>query len=256
MIDTHCHLNDAMFNNDIEQVVANFLSAGVNTAICVSYDLDSSILAADIADNYDCMYYAVGVHPDNLKDYNKEKLEEIIKVAKTKEPNKLVAIGEIGLDYFHNKENKEQQKEVFVSQIELANKYCLPIVIHCREAYGDTLEILKQHAPFKYGAVMHCYGGSLEYANELLKLGIKMSFTGTATFKNAKNVQEVVKNLPIGSFFFETDCPYLTPEPNSGKRNEPKYVVDVARFVAMLRNVNYQELEQATDLTAKQFFKI
>ena len=256
MIDTHCHLNDDMFNNDVAQVVTNFLSAGVNTAICVSYDLESSIKASELADEFNCVYYAVGVHPDNLLDYNEAKLEALIKQAKNKTVNKLVAIGEIGLDYFHNKENKEQQRKVFISQIELANKYGLPIIIHCRDAYGDTLEILKQYAPFKYGAVMHCYGGSLEYANELLRLGVKMSFTGTATFKNAKNVQEVVKNIPVNSFFFETDCPYLTPEPNRGKRNEPKYVVDIARFVAMLRNVNYQELEQITDSTAKQFFNI
>lgn len=252
MIDTHCHLNDSKLLDRADEVVSNFLQAGVDKAICVSYDFESSVTAQKLAEKFDCVFYSVGIHPDNCAEFDYNKLENLIINANSK----IVAVGEIGLDYFHNKDNKAEQKEVFIKQIELANKYNLPIIIHCREAYGDTLEILKQFAPFKYGAVMHCYGGSLEYANELIKLGVKISFTGTVTFKNAVNVKEVAKNIPLDSFFVETDSPYLTPEPNRGKLNEPKYVIDVAKYIAQLRDMSYDEIVSITDNNAKKFFQI
>ena len=252
MLDTHCHLNDNQFNEEVNQIVNNFLLAGVEKAICVGCDTISNKKACEIAQKHESVYYTVGFHPDDCDKYNENEIIEYI----IKKNNKLVAIGEIGLDYFHNKENKEEQKSVFIRQIEIAKQYKLPIVVHCRDAYGDTLEILKQYAPFEFGVVMHCYSGSWDFAKELLKLGVKFSFTGTVTYKNAKNVQEVAKNLPEDSFFFETDSPYLTPTPYRGKRNEPKYVVEVAKFVANLRNVDYFYLAQITDKTAKNFFKI
>ncbi len=254
------------------------MRAGVEKAICVSWDIPSSIKAREIAIKYDCVYYSVGVHPDNVEDFNSTELENLIKsslsdadksqnnviaqrschknavaIPKT---NKLVAIGEIGLDYYRIKDNKEKQKQAFISQIELANKYHLPIIIHCREAYGDTLEILKRYAPFKYGAVMHCYSGSLEFANVLLKLGVKLSFTGVVTYKNATNVKEVVKNISLDSFFLETDCPYLAPTPHRGERNEPAFVVDTAKYVAELREMPLPALISATDQNAKKFFSL
>lgn len=252
MLDSHCHLNDNQYINEVDQIVNNFLSDGIEKAICVGCDPVSNKKAKEIANAYDSVYYTVGVHPDDCCRYNENELEEYLKA----NDKKLVAVGEIGLDYFHNKDNKEEQIKVFESQINLAKKYHLPIVIHCRDAYGDTLEILKKHAPFEYGAVMHCYSGSLEFAKELLKLGIKFSFTGTVTYKNAKNVQEVVKNLPSDSFFFETDSPYLTPTPHRGKRNEPKYVAEIYKFVADLRGVSVLEIEKIADKNAKEFFKI
>ena len=252
MLDTHCHLNDNQFEGEVDQVVNNFLAAGVEKAICVGCDRKSNEKAKEIAKTYDCVYYTVGIHPDDCEQYDEKELLEFV----NSKDEKLVAIGEIGLDYFHNKENKEEQKRVFTSQIMLAKQYKLPIVVHCRDAYGDTLEILKKYAPFDSGAVMHCYSGSLDFAKELLKLGVKFSFTGTVTYKNAVNIQEVAKNLPLDCFFFETDSPYLTPTPYRGKRNEPKYVVEVAKFVANLRNVDYFELVEITDRTAKKFFKI
>ena len=160
-------MNDTQFDNDIEVIVNNFLQAGVTKAICVAWDIKSSKKAEQIANKYAQVYYSVGVHPDEVAGFNENELENLIKTAKLKQTTKLVAVGEIGLDYFHNKDNKAEQKAAFIKQIELANKYHLPIIIHCREAYGDTLEILKRYAPFEYGAVMHCYSGSLEYANEL-----------------------------------------------------------------------------------------
>ncbi len=255
MLDTHCHLNDAQFDNDIEVVVNSFLRAGGDKAICVAWDIESSKKAEQISNKYAQIYYSVGVHPDEVAGFNLNELENLIKAAQSKQ-SKLVAIGEIGLDYFHNKENKAEQKAAFIKQIELANKYHLPIIIHCREAYGDTLEVLKQFAPFEYGAVMHCYSGSLEYANELLRLGVKISFTGIVTYKNAVNVKEVAKNIPLDSFFLETDCPYLSPVPHRGERNEPAFVKHVAEHIANLRNMIVSDLIAATDSNAKKFFNL
>lgn len=252
MIDTHCHLNDAKYDNDIEQVIDNFLKAKVNQVICIGWDYWSSVKAKALARDNQNVYAAVGVHPDNLEGYNESEIERLL----TKLNQKVVALGEIGLDYFHNKKNKEQQIEVFESQILLAKKHRFPIIIHCRDAFGDMLNILKKHTPFTDGAVMHCYSGSLDYAKEIIKLGIKLSFTGTVSYKNATNLHEVIRNIPIDSFFLETDSPYLTPEPNRGRRNEPTYVYDVAIAVATLRNEELSYIINQTDYNAKKFFKI
>ena len=251
MLDTHCHLNDQKYSGELDSIVANFLHSGIEKAVCVGWDYISSVQAKEIAEKYESVYYAVGVHPDECDSFNEAEIENLL-INRT---NKLVALGEIGLDYFHNKDNKIKQKQVFIAQIKLAKKYGLPIIIHCREAFGDTLEILKQHAPFKNGAVMHCYSGSLEYANELIKLGIKISFTGTVTYKNAVNLKEVAANIPLESFFFETDSPYLSPQSKRGERNEPRNVKEVAEYVAELRNVDVESLINFTDNSAKAFFK-
>ena len=241
-----------MFKGEVDQIVNNFLSAGIEKAICVGCCIESSKEVMDIAQKYDSVYCTIGVHPSDCEKYNEQIFEEMIK----NRHNKVVAIGEIGLDYYWTKDNKEKQKLVFESQLKLAKKYNLPIVIHCRDAYLDTLEILKRNLQLDNGVVMHCYSGSLEFAKELLKLGVKFSFTGTVTYKNAKNVQEVAKNLPLDSFFFETDSPYLTPTPFRGERNEPKHVAEIYKFVADLRGISFKEMEQIADKNAKEFFKI
>ena len=252
MLDTHCHINDPMFKGEVDQIVSNFLSAGVEKAICIGCCIESSKDCIALAEKYESVYCTVGVHPSDCDKYDEQELENML----INRNDKLVAVGEIGLDYYWSKDDKELQKQVFESQIRLAIKHKLPIVIHCRDAFGDTLEILKKYAPFEYGAVMHCYSGSLEFANQIIKMGLHISFTGSVTFKNAKNLHNVAKNIPIDKFFFETDSPYLTPEPNRGKRNEPKNVLDVARFVADLREIPADELIKITDETAKKFFKI
>ena len=262
MIDIHCHLNDEQYNGEVDKIVNNFLTAGVSKVVCASSDLQSSQLAEQIADKYDCVYFAAGVHPDEAESYDETALEHFIREALPK--HKLVAVGEIGLDYFEREltdsngkpihKDREKQKQVFAAQIRLANKYGLPVVIHCREAYGDTLQILKQTTP-KFGFEFHCYSGSLEYARELIDLGGKLSFTGNVTFENSKNIQNVAANLPIETIMFETDSPYLTPVPNRGKRNEPMYVKDVLNFVADLRGISAKELEFISDVNAQNFFK-
>ena len=251
MLDTHCHLNDPKFNGEVSNIVANFLQSGIDKVVCIGCCPESNIDVINLSNQYESIYCAVGVHPSDCDKYNEQELENLL----INRNNKLVAVGEIGLDYFYGKDNKEKQKEVFESQIKLAKKYKLPIVIHCRDAFGDALEILQRNAPFTFGAVMHCYSGSLEFANQLLKLGFKFSFTGTVTYKNSLNAQNVVKNLPIDSFFFETDSPYLAPQSVRGTRNEPKNVWEVARFVADLRGMSEEELIRITDNNAKEFFK-
>lgn len=252
MLDTHCHINDPMFKGEVDQIVSNFLSAGVEKAICIGCCIESSKDCIALAEKYESVYCTVGVHPSDCDKYDEQELENML----INRNDKLVAVGEIGLDYYWSKDDKELQKQVFESQIRLAIKHKLPIVIHCRDAFGDTLEILKKYAPFEYGAVMHCYSGSLEFANQIIKMGLHISFTGSVTFKNARNLHNVAKNIPIDKFFFETDSPYLIPEPNRGKRNEPKNVLDVARFVADLREIPADELIKITDETAKKFFKL
>ena len=254
MIDTHCHLNDDLLFDEVDSLVNNFLSAGVDKAICVGCNDISNARAKDLANKFNCLYYAIGVHPDDCDTYNEAKLIEILE---SRDP-KLVAIGEIGLDYYMRNDeikDKDKQKEIFVSQLKLANKYNLPVIIHCRDAYGDTLDLLKANMP-KRGFVFHCYSGSLEFAREIIKLGGKISFTGSVTFKNAKNLQNVAINLPLESIFFETDSPYLSPEPFRGRMNEPKNVVEVVKFVANIRNIDLNSLISITDKTATEFFNI
>ena len=252
MIDSHCHLNDDMFAGEEEKIINNYLQAGVDKVICIGCNTKTNQQAKELANENESVYYTVGYHPDDIADFNIEKLEKFF----IEKDGKLVALGEIGLDYFHNKENKSEQIAMFEKQIELAKKYNMPIVVHCREAYQDTLETLKKYVPYEHGVVMHCYSGSWEFAKQLLKLGIKFSFTGTVTYKNAKNVQEVAKNLPVDSFFFETDSPYLSPTGFRGQRNEPKNVVEVARFVAELRGEDFNTLVKQTDENVKHFFNI
>lgn len=249
MIDTHCHLNDVQFDGIVDQIVNNYQLAGVEKVICVGCDNLSNEKAKQISNNYDSVYYAVGIHPDDCESFDSSKLEQYLK----SKDRKLVAVGEIGLDYFHNKNNKQKQINTFSSQIDLANKYHLPVIIHCREAYGDCLDVLKSNPP-QYGFVFHCFSGSLEFAKIVISMGGKISFTGSVSFNNAHNLHEVAKNIPLDSFFFETDSPYLSPVPVRGTRNESKNVNYVAKFVSTLRNQDFDTLVKATDYNATQFF--
>lgn len=251
MIDTHCHINDKMFEGETEQIINNFLSNGIEKVICVGCCMKSSVDAMELAKNYESVYATIGVHPSDCNTYNEQEFENLIK-----NRHKVVAIGEIGLDYYYGKDDKEQQKQVFTSQIKLAKKYNLPIVIHCRDAYLDCLEILTQHQPYNNTVIMHCYSGSWEFAQRLLKLGVKFSFTGTVTYKNAKNVQEVASNLPLDCFCLETDSPYLTPVPYRGQRNEPMMVKEIYKFVANLRGIEFKEFEKIMDNNAKIFYNL
>ena len=249
MIDVHAHL-DAF--EDVKDVIEEAKKHGVEKIITAGYNLLSSKRSMEIANEFDGVYAVVGVHPENVEEVDKNYLEEIERFALDK---KVVGIGEIGLDYHFTTETKEKQKKMFIDQIELANNLGLPIVVHSRDAMGDTLEILKTHTP-KFGGLMHCYSGSIESAKELLKLNFSFSFGGVCTFKNAKNVCAVIENLPLEKIMLETDCPYLAPVPHRGERNEPKYIPLIAEKIAELKNVSLEEVVNETTENVEKLFNL
>lgn len=251
IIDTHCHLNDETYQENVAEVVQQCQESGVEKMICIGYDLPSSLKAVEIAHTYPCVYAAVGVHPDSAEDYNEEVAQALEKLANDE---KVVAIGEIGLDYYWDKAPRDMQKEVFKAQIELARRYNLPIIIHSRDALMDTHAITAEYAPVK--GVMHCYSGSVEMANEFIKQGFHISLAGPVTFKNARVPKEVAVALPSDKLLVETDCPYLTPHPYRGKVNYPYYVKLVAEEIARLRGIEYQELEEITSKNACDLFSL
>ena len=257
LIDVHGHLTSEAYENDLETVIANCDEA-LLAYISAGCDLSSSKDVVELASKHGKAYAVVGVHPENIENWNENSFENLKKLAKNE---KVVGIGEIGLDYHYLQElspneveeNKRKQKMIFEKQIELANQLNLPIVVHSRDAMGDTIEILKNNPP-KRNSLLHCYSGSLESAKILMSMGFSFSFGGVTTFKNAKNVQEVVKNLPLERVLLETDCPYLSPEPFRGKRNEPKNVVYVADAIARLKNITIDEVAKVTTNNAKSLF--
>lgn len=253
MIDTHAHLQDQKIEN-LNDVIINAKNAGVNTIVCASADLKSSYEAVEIAEKYGNIYATVGVHPHDAKSYNKQTEEEIKNLAKNK---KCVAIGEIGLDYHYMFSEKEQQKDAFIKQIDLAHKLGLPVVIHTREASGDTMEILRANLQkLKHGVCIHCFNMSLEILKEIMAYGFYISVGGIVTFKNAKNVIDIVKACDINKLMLETDTPYLTPEPFRSKTNEPKYVPIIAQKLADILCVEQSEIARITTQNANRFFNL
>ena len=251
LIDVHGHINDEKFD-DVKAVVDRAVEAGLEACLCASCDLSSSQKAVDFAEKFSIVYANVGIHPENIDAYDENTITELEKLAKNK---KVVAIGEIGLDYYWRQDNKERQQAIFVEQIKLANELNLPVVIHTREAMGDTIELLKKYKVNR-PSVMHCYGGSIESAKELMKLGFSFSFGGLVTFKNAQKVVDVVKNLPIENILLETDCPYMSPVPFRGQRNEPKNVVYIADEIARIKNMTIEDVAEKTTANAKRIFDL
>ena len=221
LIDTHSHYNDEKFDNDRDEVIQNITNSGITTIINAGYSLESSKRAIEIANNYDFMYATVGVSPNDIENLENNYIEQIKEMAKEQ---KVIAIGEIGLDYYWNKENKETQKEIFIKQVELANQLGLPIVIHTRDAVMDTIDILKNKVNCNKKGVFHCCPLNTELIKEGLKLGFYISFAGPITFKNSKNAEEIVKMVPIDRILTETDSPYLSPEPVRGTRNDSRNI--------------------------------
>lgn len=250
LFDTHSHYNDEKFNLDREEIIKNTYEQGITKFVCAGYNLKSSREAVDIATRHEFVYSICGISPNDLEDYNKENLEEIKVLAQNK---KNVAIGEIGLDYYWKDVPVEKQKEVFIKQIEIAKKHQKPIVIHARDAYEDTYNILKDAA---YYGIMHCYSGSVEMAKRYVELGFQISLAGPVTFKNAKVPKEVAKAIGIDHLLIETDCPYLTPQPFRGKLNEPANVVYIAQEIAKLKEMDVEDVARITTFNAKEVFGI
>lgn len=254
MIDSHAHLDDEAFDEDREEVINNLKSDGIDLIVNNSSDLPSSKNSVELASKYENIYAAIGVHPHEAETYNDEVRSELIELSKNE---KVVAIGEIGLDYYYDNSPREIQREVFKKQIELASKLGKNIVIHSRDASQETFDILKEaHEKYDFTALIHCYSQSVEMLEEYLKMGDYIALGGAVTFKNAKTPKEVAEVVPLDKLLLETDCPYMTPVPHRGKRNEPKYVKLVADYIADLRKIDVEELVKHTDENTKRFFGI
>ncbi len=250
-VDVHGHITSDCYD-DIENVIARAKEAGVKQIICSAFNFSSSEEAVSLSKKFENVWANVGFHPENTNEIATDSLKRLEELAKEK---KVVAIGEIGLDFHREGYDKELQKKYFVEQIELANKIKKPIVVHSREAMGETIEVLKNALPFKE-SVIHCFSGSVESAKVLLDLGFSFSIGGVVTFKNAKALPEVVKFLPIEKVLLETDCPYMTPVPFRGQRNEPKNVVYIADEIARLKNLPIEVVARITTQNAKRIFGI
>lgn len=248
-VDIHCHLDKKYYEN-IDQVINDAKNNGVKKLIYNAVDVNSCKEVLKLIDKYDFIYGALGFHPTELSNITEEDytfLEENIK------NKKVVAIGEIGLDYHYDNTDKTQQKDHFIRQLKLALKYNLPVIIHSRDSIKDTYDILKEY-PVK--GVLHCYSSSTEMAYNFIKLGIYISVGGILTFKNAKNIKEVIKNIDLSYILLETDSPYLTPEPYRKYQNEPKYIPIIANEVAKIKNINVSEVRDITTSNACRLFDI
>ena len=246
--DNHSHYNDEKFDEDREEIILKTKEDGITKFNCVGYDVPSSKFSLELANQYPFIYAICGVSPNDvvqeLKDIDSQ-ISEIENLIKNDFKNKIVAVGEIGLDYYWNKENKEIQKATFIKQIELANKYSLPIAIHTREAVQDTLEILKNNNVTKKG-VFHCCPLNRELVKEALKLDFYISFAGPITFKNSKNASEIVNLVPLNKMLIETDSPYLAPEPKRGTRNDSRNVKIIASKIAEFRGISLEKVASQT----------
>ncbi len=250
IIDTHSHLYDEQFDIDREECINRCIENKIEKVVLVGIDNITNKKSYLLSQEYDIFTYTFGMHPSIASKDNKKNLESLENDIIMYKP---VAIGECGLDYYWVKDNKEEQKELFIGQIELAIKYDLPIIIHMRDASSDTFEILKQYSG-KIRGILHCYSGSLEMAKEFVKLGFYISLAGPVTYKNSKESKEVAKNIPIDKLLIETDCPYLTPQIYRGKRNESSYVLYVCEQIALLRDMSYEDIANITTSNAKKIF--
>lgn len=253
LFDTHAHLNAEQYNEDLEQVIERAKSEKVEKIVVVGFDRPTITRAMELIEAYDFMYAAIGWHPVDAIDMTDEDLAWIKELS---QHEKVVAIGEMGLDYYWDKSPKDVQKEVFRRQIALAKEVNLPIIIHNRDATEDVVTILKEEGAAEVGGIMHCFTGGLEIAKACMEMNFYISFGGPVTFKNAKKPKEVVKDIPSDRLLIETDCPYLTPAPFRGKRNEPSYVKYIAEQIAELREISFEELAALTTENAKKVFRI
>jgi len=255
LIDTHTHLDDARYNDDRDAMISRAREAGVGMLLTIGCDLTTSRSAAELAERFPFVYASVGVHPHEVKHIEDNWYDEFRRLAQS---GKVVAYGEIGLDYHYNHSSPKEQRERFREQIQLARELKLPVIIHTREAQEDTIAILKEERAAEIGGVFHCFSGDGWLAKEALDLGFYLSFSGILTFQNATALREIASQTPLDRILIETDCPYLTPVPYRGKRNEPAYVTLVAQQLASLHapSLSLEQVSRQTSDNAKQLFKI
>lgn len=251
LIDSHCHLTDEAFDDDRLFILNDLSNFGIRGIINPATNLTDSKMAIELAEKYDNFYAMAGIHPEEVDDITDKDLEELEKLAKNE---KVIAIGEIGLDYYWTDNNKKKQKEIFIHQLELARKLEKPAVIHVRDSKDDVIEILKDYQDLKIQ--IHCFSDDLETLEKYMQMGFYISIGGVVTFNNGTNEQNAARNVPIERLMLETDSPYLTPEPYRGLRNDPRRVVEVARVVAQLRDMKIDKLVKRTYNNTKEFFNL
>lgn len=253
LTDTHTHLNASQFDEDREEVIQRAWDEGITRIVNVGFNRETIPTSIELAEKYDFIYSTVGWHPQDAKDLLPGDLEWIEELSKHE---KVVAIGEIGLDYYWDTSPKDVQNRVFREQIRLARKIGLPIVIHNRDAHKDILEVLKEEKAAEVGGIMHCFSGSWETAKQCLDMNFHISFGGPVTFKNAKQPKEVLAKVPVERLLLETDAPYLTPHPYRGKRNETSYVKLVAETAADILGMSIKEIAAITTENAIRLLKL
>lgn len=247
MIDTHCHIYKEYYD-DIESIIKKMDN---NIIIVSGTNLKNNKEVLELCNKYDNVYGTLGIHPEDIDDEIEETLNFIEEHIND---NKIVAIGEIGLDYYYTTDNKEKQKQLFIKQLDIAKKYNKPVVIHTRDSISDTIEIIKNYKELKKD--IHCYSGSLESAKELIKMNCRLGIGGVLTFKNSKKLQEVVENIDLEYLLLETDSPYLSPEPFRGKRNEPYNIIYVAEKIAKIKEVELEKVLSVTTSNAISQFDL
>lgn len=253
LFDSHSHMYYSNFDEDRDEIFKRIQEAGVKYVLNAGADLETSMKAIELAQKHEMFYASVGCHPHDVKELDEETILLFKGLAKK---NKVCAIGEIGLDYHYDNSPRDLQQYWFKRQIQLAHEVKMPIIVHSREANEDTLRILKEENAFDLGVDIHCFSGSVELAQQYVKLGAKISISGTVTFKNARKLREVVEQIPIEHLLIETDAPYLTPEPFRGKRNESSYVQYVAGKIAEIKGITYEKVAEVTTQNAKKLFNI
>jgi len=252
IFDSHAHYDSEQFNEDREELLLSMEENGVGTIVNSGASWDSVTEVVELAHKYPFIYAAVGMHPDEVGDLNDERFE-YLKSQCQKE--KVVAVGEIGLDYYWDNESHDVQKKWFIKQLELARELDLPVIIHSRDAAADTLEIMKEYGQGLRG-VIHCFSYSVELAREYVKMGFHIGIGGVVTFKNGRKLKEIAEEIPLDRILLETDCPYLAPVPFRGKRNCSAYISYVAQEIANLKGISYEEVVAQTEQNGKRLFRI
>jgi TatD DNase family protein len=254
LIDTHCHLTFDDLAGDIDAVIERSVAASVTSWITVGTDPGHNTKAIELAQKYDNMYATVGVHPHDAKEVTGQAIRQLNALAQNK---KVVAIGETGLDFHYDHSPRDKQAEVFKSHLQLASELALPVIIHSRESFDQTMEILQQSGPDLKKVVFHCFSGSTEQAKIVLDTGFYISFTGVVTFKNAESTRRAAEIVPLDRLMLETDCPYMSPEPmRKQKINEPALMVHTAKFLAELKGMDLSDFASAVTTTSKAFFNL
>lgn len=252
IFETHAHYDDEIFDEDRKELFKSLLDNEIEYVVNVGASMESARNSVGLAANYEFIYAAVGVHPSETAALTESDMEWLKNEALHNK--KVVAIGEIGLDYYWDEPDKATQKKWFERQLELARQVTLPVIIHSRDAAKETLDIMKAHKAEELGGVVHCYSYSKEMAKDYLDMGFYFGIGGVVTFKNAKKLKEVVEYLPIESILLETDCPYLAPEPNRGKRNSSLNIPFIAKTIAELKNLEYDDVIRITSENAKKMY--